>query len=176
MTQGILLIIAACMVGLGLGGIAYAGLDPLLGASNAGHRMACSPRASMRPANHNRLAKAILVPRGAIEVLLCRYYGLDETPRSKKRPGWVARERVIRRRRAVERFGTELDQLRPMPNRPITCPRDSGSQIDVIFVYRHMKDDVVTVGLSGCQTVVNERLHRGFWLSRSLRRQLLRAV
>jgi hypothetical protein len=119
-------------------------------------------------------ADTAMVPRGARQVLLCRYSGVG--PR-RSNPLHLVSKRLVRRIRTVDRLTAELNGLRKLTG-PVSCAADSGAAIIAFFRYAQAAkaDDPVTVGLSGCVIVTNGRLTRtAFWppgpaMLRSLKR------
>jgi hypothetical protein len=106
-------------------------------------------------------ARHQLVPRGATEVALCRYRGLNPRP---KDFGTLLRSRRIVAADAVASLRSQFDALPPPPVLPpgtgVSCPLDDGSEILAIFAYRHAADDPVRVALGGCGGVRNGHVSR----------------
>ncbi len=136
----------------------------------------CPLRKGKVPANENRQASKILVPRGAESVLLCRYFGNEpEGPPGEELAGHLARGKTVKGGEAVRRLTEELNALE-VARGTFACPADFGAEIAVFFHYSAMPDDIVKVKLSGCGFVSNERTNKGFRGNARLRRDLLRAM
>lgn len=106
--------------------------------------LAPAPLASTKP--HGR---GLLVPKGATWVLLCRYRGLNS-----QAPRRLERERLVTSRAQIARLTAEFDALPPLPH-GIHCPFDDGREIVTTFRYPSRGEDVVSVGLAGCEVVSN---------------------
>lgn len=95
------------------------------------------------------VATPLLVRPGAGFVELCRYSG-----RNGPRPLRLSRSRVIRKIALINRLIRELNSL-PQPRGAYHCPMDDGSEIALLFGYRHLRPKRVIVGLTGCHFVTN---------------------
>lgn len=104
-------------------------------------------------------SRAILVPPGARQVLLCRYSGVNPSPRS---AGRLLAQRLIGYRQTVARLTGEFDALKPFHRGAYACPADFGVKILAIFRYRtpSRSDDPVTLDPNGCAGVGNGHLIR----------------
>ncbi len=108
-------------------------------------------------------AGASLVPRGAVSLTVCRYNGLAGDPRSVH--GVAARKLVAAgttgNSSMIAKVTTELDAIRPTrPGVSYGCPADFGTKLMAFFAYPSRRGDVVTVDLSGCNTITNGHVHR----------------
>lgn len=108
-----------------------------------------------------------MVPR---ELLVCRYYGLNEPPSHPA--GTLAAERLLRRAASTRSLAREFDGLRPFPAGPLSCPMDDGSALLAIFRYRSQPEVPVSVNLTGCRGATNDRLRQAFFLSGRLQDRL----
>ena len=100
-----------------------------------------------------------LVPRGAREVLLCRYSGSSHGvgPRT---PAFRLQARaVVESAATVAGMATELDSL-PRITAPIACPAGFGTAIVAHFRCATGPEDPVTVALDGCITASNGHVSR----------------
>jgi hypothetical protein len=96
-------------------------------------------------------ARTALVPGGAVQVLLCRYDGLNDKPRLS-----LVGHTLITDESAVVGLAGQLNALHELGN--VTCPADFGDAIVAYFGYGADPDDPVSIGLSGCETVTNGQL------------------
>jgi hypothetical protein len=112
-----------------------------------------APRTSTHPA-----AQAVLVPRGATGVLLCRYH--SPIPRLHEVPSGLARSHRIRDRRTVVHLVREFDQAPPFSPSATSCPASDGSAIIAIFTYHGQPENPVLVELGACGRMTNGHLVR----------------
>ena len=151
----------AAAAALGLVAAGVVALSPLAGASSTGLRThAACPNSDRRQLTSGRAgSRSRLVPPGPREVLLCRYSGLDPSPRS---AGRLVAQRLIGDRQTVARLTRELGALKSFPSGVFACPADFGVKIIAIFRYlpTPRSDDPVTLDPSGCAGVTNGRLTR----------------
>ena len=104
-----------------------------------------------------------LVPRGAVSLTVCRYNGLPGDPRSVH--GVAAHKLVAAgttgNSSMIAKVTTELDAIRPTrPGVSYGCPADFGTKLLAFFVYPSRRGDVVTIDLSGCNTITNGHVRR----------------
>jgi len=105
-----------------------------------------------------------LVPGGAVSLTVCRYSGLPGAPQSAR--GVPANTLVAvgttGNRATITRVTAELDAIRPGRRGVVVygCPADFGTKLLAFFAYRSRPGDVVTIDLSGCNTITNGRLRR----------------
>jgi hypothetical protein len=128
----------------------------------------CAAHLPHREKRHPQSAAHVLVPIGATEVLLCRYYGtMPSEARSYKlagdRLGGVPLARTLAR---------EFDELKSVPPGVYYCPSDDGAALYAFFRYKASPEESVRVELSGCTGASNVRLKGGFNLSVSLKHRL----
>jgi hypothetical protein len=95
-------------------------------------------------------AKSKLVPAGASALRLCRYAGLNATPRLA-----LLDQTLVQQHKHVARLVGELDALVPFPPGAFACPADDGSQILVLASYPAHHQLRVSVALTGCGTATN---------------------
>jgi hypothetical protein len=104
-----------------------------------------------------------LVPRGAVSLTVCRYNGLKADPQSVH---GVGPHRLVAAGKTgdphkIAKLTTELDSIRPTrPGARFGCPANFGTELLAFFAYPSRRGDVVTVGLSGCNTITNGRVRR----------------
>jgi hypothetical protein len=135
-------------------------------------RPVCAPRLGLRPANDNPQSASVLVPMAPREVLLCRYYGLNQPPGNPARaPRKLAAERLLRRVAPSRSLAREFDALQPFPEGPIYCPADDGSALYALFIYASQQAVPVEAHLSGCPSASNGRAGL-FWASPRLEERL----
>lgn len=104
-----------------------------------------------------------LVPRGAISLTVCRYNGLAGAPRSVRAvgPNKLVAAGVTGDQTMIAKVTAELDAIRPTrPGAAFGCPADFGSKLLAFFAYRSRAGDVVTIDLSGCNTITNGHVRR----------------
>jgi hypothetical protein len=111
-----------------------------------------TPAPSSDPAS-----KAVLVPAGAVGVLLCRYRGLNSIPR---RPGTLANSRLLRAHKIVAQLSRRFDALPAPSPGAVACPSDDNSKLIAFFRYGHSHNDPITVQLTGCRLVSDGHLLR----------------
>lgn len=104
-----------------------------------------------------------LVPRGAVSLTVCRYNGLPGDPESVQ--GMPAHKLIAAGTTSdggtIARLSAELDAIRPLrPGATYGCPADFGSKLLAFFVYRSRPGDVVTIGLTGCNSITNGHVRR----------------
>jgi hypothetical protein len=128
------------------------------------------PAGSTRPARENPRSAEVLVPMAPRELLVCRYYGLNEPPSHPA--GTLAAEGLLRRTAPTRSLAREFDALEPFPDRPLHCPADDGSALLAIFRYRSQPEVPVRVNLTGCRGATNDRLRQTFFLSGRLQDRL----
>jgi len=97
---------------------------------------------------------SILVPPGAVSLLLCRYGGLNS-----KAPHRLLRARFVSTRKEIGGIVGSLDRL-PKMRKVIMCPMDDGSEIVATFRYPSAAPVTIDIGLTGCRTITNGRLTR----------------
>lgn len=119
--------------------------------------LATCPRATLASGEHfqdlHRDAESdVVVPRGATEVLLCRYYGYGLTLRDVGRAETLAATVRLGRLPVVNSIVRQFDQLEHLPeNGEYTCPEDDGSKLYAFFGYADEPPVPVFADLSGCQ-------------------------
>jgi hypothetical protein len=104
-----------------------------------------------------------LVPPGAVSLTVCRYNGLKGDPQSVRgiKPHKLAAAGTTGNKRMIAKVTAELDGIRPTrPNARFGCPADFGTKLLAFFAYPSRRGDVVTIGLSGCNTITNGRVRR----------------
>jgi len=122
---------------------------------------ACPARDTSTMASTRGGSRMTLVPSGAVQLLLCRYSGLNGPPPfpATTRFGLIT-ERLLTSTSQVENLADALNAL-PAPSAyAISCPVDTGERIIAYFVYRSGARNPVTVGLTGCQEVTNGHVLR----------------
>jgi hypothetical protein len=125
---------------------------------DAAAHLACPPSdATFTPSNDPRAA-TMLVPGRPGGVLVCRYWGRDDTGRQ-----WTfAGERYVPAGAKLARFVRKLNGLPPIPTAPpLSCPSLGGRSVLLLFRYRDVRDDPVRILREGCISVSNGHLrHR----------------
>jgi len=106
-----------------------------------------------------------LVPRGAVSLTVCRYNGLAGAPGSAGSAQGSAPHRLVGAGTTsdsgtIARVTGELDAIRPARVAVYGCPADFGTELLAFFTYRSRPGDVVTIGLSGCNTITNGHVRR----------------
>lgn len=132
----------------------------------AGHASASGRSSGPICASHDRAvasssrpgAKSELVPPGPRSVLLCRYSGLGQHPRSATAFGLIE-DLLVTKRATVTSIASRLNRLRSSPG-AFACPADFGDAIVAVFSYGSGRVDTVKVGLSGCTLVSNGQVVR----------------
>jgi hypothetical protein len=116
-------------------------------------------------------ASNTLVPAGAIGLTLCRYRGLNPSP---KRVGTLLRSRRIRNATKIAQLTWAFNALPPFPSGVgvIACPGDDGSEIVARFAYPGAPVDPVVVELAGCEGVGNGHIERWAVLDPALIQEL----
>ena len=99
-------------------------------------------------------ATRVLVPTGAVSVLVCRYSGLRSTT-----PFRLTSHGLVSDRASVGSLARGLDALRPFVG-VFHCPASTGAAIVAYFRYAAPPDDPVTVALDGCTSAGNGHLTR----------------
>ena len=116
----------------------------------------CAQRApTTLPAEAWLPARRQLAPAGATAIRLCRYAGLNGSPRL----GLVS-SRLITSAGLVAELVREFDTLPSMPPGAFSCPADDGSQIAASLRYGGGQNVTISVGLTGCRLVSNGSVHR----------------
>lgn len=116
---------------------------------------ACSHKASASlPAEGWSAARRQLAPRGVGAIRLCRYSGLNAHPRLT-----LVGSALLTRPGLVGQLVSEFDRL-PSLHGAVACPADDGSQILARLAYPGDRDLLISVGLTGCETVTNGSVHR----------------
>lgn len=100
-------------------------------------------------------ARVQLAPAGANAIRLCRYAGLNASPRLA-----LTGSRLVRGSRLVSGLAGELDALQPLPRGVLNCPEDDGSQIVALLAYPGRHVVTIGVGLTGCRVVANGSVTR----------------
>ncbi|MGH2851920.1 MAG: hypothetical protein ACRDLP_15050 [Solirubrobacteraceae bacterium] len=139
------LVLAVTAIGL------LAGLAPL---SAAGARAACPAGDRTKVVSARAGATHLLVPAGAVSVLICRYSGLRSAA-----PFRLTRHGLVSDRATVASLARGLDSLRPFVG-VFHCPASTGAAIVAYFRYAAPPDDPVTVALDGCTSAGNGHLTR----------------
>jgi hypothetical protein len=106
-----------------------------------------------RPSTDPRTA-TVLVPLRPIGVLVCRYWGRDDTGRY----GMLVRHLYVAGDPKLAGLVAKLDALKPFPAVAVSCPAFGGRSVLLLFQYRDASDDPVRIGRGGCVTVSNGRL------------------
>lgn len=135
------------------------GAELALAGNGTARTKRCPPTDRHPVVSQGTAAAKVLVPRGARDVLLCRYRGVNPTP---ELAGRLTVSRRVKSRAAIKRLTREFDALRPVPpgNGVTTCPADDGSKVIAFFRYARAPDDPVTVNLRGCRSVTNGQIGR----------------
>jgi hypothetical protein len=180
--SSLLLAAFSALACLSSAGMALAGRSAGFTASSSNP---CPIRDHVLPKNENALANSILVPMGATQVAVCRYYGLDSWPPGLKHrsrggggpspwAGRLARSAVVGNPRRLKRLTRLFDELGPVEGgRVYHCPEDDGSEILAIFAYTNAAADPVRVSLRGCRWATNGLAEQTYWTSQPLRNELL---
>lgn len=125
-------------------------------AENWGEREAVTRR--------NAKSQKAVVPAGAKEMLLCRYWGygmLKQTRKTQKRAGTLMSERRFERPSLVRSLSREFDRTRPAHG-TYSCPFDDGANLYAEFSYADQPNVVVEAHLHGCGFVDNGFGRGGF--------------
>jgi hypothetical protein len=104
-----------------------------------------------------------LVPRGAVSLTVCRYNGLKGDPQSVRgfKPDKLVAVGTTGDQGKIAKITGELDRIRPTrPGARFGCPADFETKLLAFFAYPSQRGDVVTIGLSGCNTITNGRVRR----------------
>jgi len=120
----------------------------------------------------NARSQKAVVPAGAKEMLLCRYWGygmLKQTRETQKRAGTLMSERRFERRSLVRSISGEFDRARPAHG-TYSCPFDDGANLYAEFSYPDQPNVVVEAHLHGCGFVYNGFGRGGFPPTRLMRR------
>lgn len=102
------------------------------------------------PRAHRQLA-----PSGAHAMRLCRYSGLNVSPRTR-----LVRSRLLTNPALVTELVGQFNQLPPFPPGVFACPADNGSQIVALLAYPNGNHVTIMFELTGCQTATNGDLVR----------------
>jgi hypothetical protein len=106
------------------------------------------------PANHWARTRTEMLPRGAVRLRLCRY-----APRHDSQVLFLRRQALVTRRSTIGAIAREADTL-PMLHGPTACPADFRTEILIRAAYPSGHQASLSVGLTGCQLVTNDHLHR----------------
>jgi hypothetical protein len=112
----------------------------------------------------NAKSKKVVVPAGATEMLLCRYWGygvLKQTKKTQARAGKLSRERHFRRLRLVRSLSRDFNRSRPARG-TYSCPFDDGANLYAEFSYTDQPSVIVEAHLHGCRFVYNGFGQGGF--------------
>lgn len=161
------LLIAAVLSTAMLVGLAAAALAsdphqsvPSVDASDAANVPGCLPADRHKLTSARAGAATQLVPSGANQVLVCRYYGFQE-PGIYGEPGMgLASQALISDGSTVGSLTSEMNALSAPHPGPVACPADFGSAIVVDFHYPTGPDNPVSVSLTGCQGATNGQTGR----------------
>lgn len=118
-------------------------LDAQIGATSG-----CAATAPTQATGSSHPGSGVLVPQGAVAVLLCRYQGLNPPATAHH----LERAHLITAAARVGQLTTAFNAL-PRAAGVYHCPMDDGSEITATFRYRHALPAAVAVGLTGCRTV-----------------------
>lgn len=102
-------------------------------------------------------ASSSLVPSGAIALTVCRYNGLNATALAPQ--FGLAAIGTTDDQTTVSNLAGELDALKPTTG-TYNCPSDDGSAVIAYFTYTTGVDDIVKVGLAGCNAITNAHITR----------------
>jgi hypothetical protein len=94
-------------------------------------------------------------PTGADAIRLCRYSGLNASPRTS-----LVRSRLLTDPALITSVVRQFDELPPFPAGGFACPSDDGSAILALLAYPNAKQVTIAVSLRGCQGVTNGNLVR----------------
>jgi hypothetical protein len=130
----------------------------------------CPATRFQRPPSENTRSAEVLVPMAPHELLVCRYYGLNEPPGHPA--GTLAAEGLLRRTAPTRSLAREFDALESFPDRPLHCPMDDGSTLLAIFRYRSQPEVPVEVSITGCGGAVNGLMPHAFFTSSRLQNRL----
>ncbi len=101
------------------------------------------------------MARRELAPAGATTIELCRYSGLNATPRLT-----LVRSRLLRAPSLVRELLGEFNRL-PSPGSGVFhCPQDDASQIVAALGYPSGREVTISVELTGCRLVTNGSVRR----------------
>jgi hypothetical protein len=168
MTRRLIGFALVVLVGAALAGVAFGqseqrlppqGSEPLPAscrAENWGEREAVTRR--------NAKSRKAVVPAGAREMLLCRYWGygmLKQSKKTRERAGTLMSERRFARRSLVRSLSREFDRTRPAHG-TYSCPSDDGANLYAEFSYADQPNVVVEAHLHGCGFVYNGFGRGGF--------------
>lgn len=148
---------AALLVGLAAVALASRPREPVSSpdASGALNLPACLPADRRTLTSARAGANTQLVPGGSHEVLICRYYGLNEPGVYGEPSMGLSAQAVVTDPTTVAALAVEMNALPPVKPGPVACPADLGAAIVVDFRYATGPDNPVTVSLTGCQGVAN---------------------
>lgn len=114
--------------------------------------------------HRNANSRKVVVPAGAKEMLLCRYWGygvLKQTKKTQRRAGKLSSERRFERQSLVGSLSREFNRTRPAHG-TYACPLDDGANLYAEFSYADQPNVVVEAHLSGCGFVNNGSGRGGF--------------
>lgn len=129
--------------------------------------------ASCRPENwgegeavtrRNAKSRKVVVPAGAREMLLCRYWGygvLKQTKKTQRRAGKLSSERHFERQALVGSLSRKFNRTRPAHG-TYACPSDDGANLYAEFSYADQPNVIVEAHLHGCGFVYNGFGRGGF--------------
>jgi hypothetical protein len=131
------------------------------------------PERDARRKNKNPRSRSALVPAGADEIVLCRYFGSGEgaTKGDRRGVGHLARQRIIRRPASVAELTDSFRDLSPVSKGFESCFFDNGASLEAIARYRGEPPVFAFVQLSGCEVATNGRSD-AVYLSSTLGAQL----
>jgi hypothetical protein len=122
----------------------------------------CPKFAGFSPNSTQR--RAMLVPRGPIRLVVCRYSGTAPQARA-----------VIINYRPIHTVTGDLNHLPELPNRNwATCPESDGTILAVILYYRTLPSKTVWIEANGCQLVKAGQQRRWAYFRRG--RELIRRL
>ncbi|MGH8302930.1 MAG: hypothetical protein ACRET5_15840 [Steroidobacteraceae bacterium] len=160
---GVGIVVVALAGGGAAAAAALTGTGPTRPHTNPGLRAfrSCPSRDSHKITSTTAGARAVLVPAGSRQVLLCRYSGTTTYPATHQRSLKLAAHRVITKRSTVKSLSNELNALRKLTG-SYACANDNGAAIIAFFRYGSAakSDDPVTIHLGGCSVVTNGHLSR----------------
>jgi hypothetical protein len=115
------------------------------------------PRAGRHTAkSHEPDADRLMVPTGAVSVLLCRYHGLNPMERYQR----LDAAALVTRGSTVRALLRGINGSFLPPEGTYFCPRDDASKAVAFFRYSNGHEAAVVIGLAGCEPVSNGHLVR----------------
>jgi hypothetical protein len=114
--------------------------------------------------HRNAKSRKVVVPAGAKEILLCRYWGygfLKQTKKTQRRAGKLSSERRFKRPSLVRSLPRAFDRTRPAHG-TYACPFDDGANLYAEFSYADQPNVIVEAHLHGCRFVYNGFGRGGF--------------